>query len=73
MRTDDHSETAFPVQIGQTCNDLRGMSLRDYLAGQALTGILAKPNSCWTIGETVGFAYRYADAMLTERGKENGT
>ena len=45
-----------------------GMSLRDYLAGQALAGLLASSRS-WTLGEVAAFAYRYADEMLKERDK----
>lgn len=69
---------AFPLQVmaphGDSANDQRlpGMSLRDWLAGQAITSFLQ--------GRTVGQmadgvpenvasqAYRLADAMLAERG-----
>jgi hypothetical protein len=53
-----------------------GMSLRDWFAGQALTGILG-PNYDWfTSGDRTGsraheaayFAYSLADAMLAARG-----
>ena len=47
----------------------RGMSLRDYFAGQALAGILANPD--WYRGSerqsVATAAYNYADAMLAER------
>lgn len=48
----------------------KGMSLRDYFAGQALAGLLACPR---TNGGEKAFAlhaYKYADAMLAERQKE---
>lgn len=49
-----------------------GMSLRDWFAGQALTGIIASPAAI--IGHpdtdreaTAAVAYEYADAMLAAR------
>ena len=48
----------------------RGMSLRDWFAGQALAGLLASwPHDC----ENPGIAhdvYRFADAMLKARDTE---
>ena len=50
-----------------------GMSLRDWFAGQALTGLLANPNRenndkwSWHTGSLTGDAYQYADDMLAER------
>ena len=43
-----------------------GMSLRDYLAGQALAGMLANKNSRADSGDVI-WAYKLADAMLSER------
>jgi hypothetical protein len=49
------------------------MSLRDWFAGQALTGLLANPNRenndkwSWHTGSLTGDAYQYADDMLAER------
>ena len=54
-----------------------GMTLRDYFAGQALSGlcVMAIPgshNSCANmIEEQVPTAYKIADAMLLEREKTN--
>ena len=53
----------------------QGMALRDYLAGQALTGMLAghtmvDGKACLEQGDLAVGAYRIADAMLAERGKE---
>lgn len=45
-----------------------GMTLRDYFAGQALAGILAR--SSYKAQSAALFAYQYADAMLAEREKE---
>lgn len=47
-----------------------GMSLRDYLAGQALIGLLADTNRTGKPSEFVHDAYLCADAMLAERKKE---
>ena len=49
------------------------MSLRDWLAGQAITGILANPQQkCTSFPFDYVFeAYRVADAMLAEREKAN--
>lgn len=50
--------------------DLRsvgGMSLRDYFAAAALTGICIKDS--WLPEATAEAAYRRADAMLAEREK----
>jgi len=61
-----------------------GMSMRDYFAGQALAGMLARElpaNSCELVGDPLDFdkpshlraiaddAYAVADAMLAERAK----
>ena len=56
-----------------------GMSLRDWFAGQALSGILAGgfadtiPHDDVNGGRDVAFfAYQYADAMLKVREASNG-
>lgn len=44
--------------------------LRDMFAGQALAGWRANPNGKYTThADAAEEAYRYADAMLTERAK----
>ena len=53
----------------KTGGKIADMVLRDYFAGQALTGLLAHP-----VGEDDGekvaqYAYEYADAMLEARKK----
>ena len=67
MRNND-DETAFPVAIGQTAADSKGMSLRDYFAGQVIAGMYANPNyndasyqDCATV------AYRQANEMMEAR------
>jgi hypothetical protein len=73
--------TAFPRPLGYVMNGgaladthTQGMTLRDYFAGQALTGILAMvkeidPN--WTddviCKSLATHAYGFADAMLARR------
>lgn len=77
----DDGGPAFPPNAGWEDDDSggRGMSLRDWFAGQALAGMLADPNVA--IGDAdeaeerkcdlrLGrCSYRIADAMLAERGK----
>lgn len=48
----------------------RGMTLRDWFAGQALAGSLADPvfSSSFTPEKVAEFAYKQADAMLAARG-----
>jgi hypothetical protein len=50
-----------------------GMSLLDYMAEQALQGILADPwTSTETFSQVAEEAYQYADVMLEARGANNG-
>ena len=70
----DDGGSAFPVPgCAGPMITTEGMSLRDYLAGQALTGMLANPTRQEPVGKQViaftNDAYLYADAMLAERWK----
>ena len=68
----ENDESAFPVEVGQTCDDLRGMSLLDWFAGQAISGLLSDPTIERCSPE--GFAsssYDYAEAMMNERKRRN--
>jgi hypothetical protein len=66
---------AFPVvdakygyegeHLGLECSD-EGMSLRDYFAGQALTGYISSGGP-YNLEADTKFAYAYADAMLKAR------
>ena len=47
-----------------------GMSLRDWFAGMALSGLLANPEHDESFPLNAEHAYRVADAMLAERKKE---
>jgi hypothetical protein len=71
---------AFPSSVaeihGRATNSdefgLRGMSLRDYFAGQALAGICGDgiPGRHHMATDTAMMAYEYADAMIAQREKE---
>ena len=57
---------AFPFNYGQ-----QGMTLRDYFAAAALTGLLAHPRSAnLSYSEHVAIAYYNADVMLKERDRQ---
>ena len=57
---------AFPVDKPGCC-DMKGMSLRDWFAGQALAGIRLDGAS---IDGDAGLAYEIADAMIQARAKQ---
>jgi hypothetical protein len=62
---------AFPVSMNCEAENYPGMSLRDWFAGQALSGFVANPESRrWTPPEVATDAYAFADAMLFERNLE---
>lgn len=45
----------------------QGLTIRDYFAGKALVGLLAKGGFTYTYIEIVISSYRIADAMIAER------
>lgn len=57
---------AFPV-AGPYGPFERGMSLRDYFAGEALAHILVNDSHAWKAREIARGAYDLADAMLAAR------
>lgn len=73
----DTGGPAFPIMIDDVRdfssykdNDLTGMTLRDFFAGQALAGILA--GRYWEvvrIDNPAAASYELADAMIAERNK----
>jgi hypothetical protein len=67
MTNKSENPPAFPTDINANFGR-QGMSLRDYFAGQALTGLItAFPDcDCGAEGLTQD-AYMYADAMLKAR------
>lgn len=63
--SEEHGGPAFPCKTpGEYYT---GMSLRDWFAGQALTGMELGKGDSFT--ERAALAYEYADAMLKERAK----
>lgn len=71
---------AYPCEVytagGHPAGKSMGMSLRDWFAGQALTGLLSSPAVQRFNGEIVeceahyaAMAYAAADAMLKQRGE----
>ncbi len=67
-------DPAFPqiscTESGYPCTDQPGMSLRDYFAAAALTGLLSNSRVVKSQDNFVVQAYQCADAMLTHREKE---
>lgn len=70
--------SAFPISghidlTTDTHKEYVGMSLRDWFAGQALSGLCSATTSdgAWQVdaGSTAKFAYEIADMMLAEREK----
>jgi hypothetical protein len=58
---------AFPAPAYAANITDKGMSLRDYFAGQALAGALADPTCDLYPSELAKIAYTEADAMLAAR------
>lgn len=63
---------AFPIENGYGLNpkDCRGMTLRDYFAGQALAGMCSNFEEL-TDALCAKYAYSLADAMVNQRSKDN--
>ena len=61
------------TSLGSRVPHADGMSLRDWFAGQALSGLIAAPEydgrNC---DEYAGWAYKHADALLAARSKATG-
>ena len=66
----EHDESAFPVEVGQTCDDLRGMSLLDWFAGQALSSFNWNDSEA-TFARDAQKCFDMADAMMNERERRN--
>lgn len=58
---------AFPAKLGHWMEE--GMTLRDYFAAQALTGLIT--GAVFDEDRIARLAYQMADAMLEVRGREN--
>ena len=57
----------FPIPTKYMGTDFPGMSLRDYFAGQALTGLLADQKRDGLVKAYADDAYTFADAMIAAR------
>jgi hypothetical protein len=53
---------------GQIAYGRKGMTLRDWFAGQALAGLLANPDGEYDYNGAARDAFGFADAMLKARG-----
>ena len=58
---------AFPNKT-ESFTEQTGMTLRDYFAGQALQGLIARSSTPFDIF-AARYAYRIADIMLEARGE----
>ena len=54
---------AFPIN-DVTLIDIEGLSIRQYFAAAALTGLIASPHSPPTATEAASSAFEIADAMI---------
>lgn len=71
MQNND-DEPAFPVAIGQTAADMKGVSVRDWFVGKVLTGLYANPTfDEYSYTELAWIAYKQANACMEVR-KEVG-
>ena len=66
----EHDESAFPVEVGQTCDDLRGMSLLDWFAGQALAGFNWEDSGA-SYETDAQKCFDMAQSMMNERKRRN--
>jgi hypothetical protein len=69
---DENTEPAFPVINSDHMPEYRGMTLRDWFAGQAMAGFCADPTVQWAEGKKIEvplakLAYKVADAMMEAR------
>ena len=68
MMQNNDDETAFPVAIGQTAADMKGLSIRDWFAGQVIIGLYATGHFK-AIDDTklARVAYRQAEELMEAR------
>jgi len=67
--SDKDDEFAFPRYVTAGGRIAGGMSLRDYFAAAALTGLLAAEKRKETVALDALAAYSFADAMIEMRSK----
>lgn len=69
MMIDQKKIPAFPLAVGEPTSEVNeGMTLRDYFAAAALTGLWASAGE-GSFGVDAESCYEMADAMLAERSK----
>jgi len=72
---EDNSAPAFPCNSPDGLETYKGMSLRDYFAGQALIGYISDPSVRIRDNADSGYiaeiCYMLADAMLAKRDRGN--
>ncbi len=71
---DPVAQGGFLDALSRSIRDAPGVSMRDYFAAAALTGLVGRPepenpNDKGTAEDYAECAYAYADAMLAERSK----
>lgn len=64
----ENDESAFPVEVGQCCDELRGMSLLEYFAGQALAGFNWEESGA-KYETDAQKCFDMAEAMMNERNR----
>jgi len=60
---------AFPSTEFSEGSYNRGMTLRDYFAGQVLAGFMSQHSLASTLEDDSDYCYKVADAMLKARDK----
>jgi len=78
MARDPNKLTAYPVPLGQTCDDFQGVTIRDYFAAKAMAALIAKlprgdSNGVYEVEYVARSSYIYADAMIAARGESGGS
>lgn len=68
----DEGGSAFPVPETENHYYIQGMTLRDYFAGQALTGLCAASEKVEDLDHVAVLAYGIADDMMDARKVTNG-
>lgn len=69
---DPHLQPAFPAMHFDLAPDEHGITMRDYFAAKAMTGLLtAEIVGEYSNDHVAEIAYRIADAMLKARNENN--
>ena len=72
MSARNNGGPAFPIEnTNDIPDDWKGMTLRDWFAGQALAGISQDIEGYRSLNDVAIDAYNQADAMLAERDQNN--